>query len=75
MGLVRVEAGVVTKKLSLLVRPPGDFTYKLFKKRLNLLCAEFGISLDHHDALSDHHDALSDVRACAELYLRALGAS
>jgi len=38
-------------------------TLKLFKKRLNLLCEEFGIPLDHHDALSD-------ARACAALYLR-----
>lgn len=134
VGLVRVEAGVVTKELSLLVRPPEDFysdyntavhgltyrdtltapgfdavwpemaefiegqtvvahnmgfdgsclkqaldfyglaqpsfeklcTYKLFKRRLNVLCAEFGIPLDHHDALSD-------ARACAELYLRQVG--
>tara|TARA_Y100000385_G_C12901258_1_gene554290 strand:+ start:298 stop:783 length:486 start_codon:yes stop_codon:yes gene_type:complete len=136
VGLVRVEAGVVTKELSLLVRPPEnvyshfntavhgltrddtfcapsfdfvwpdlreyivgqtvvahnmgfdnscltqalDFyglaqpsfekacTYKLFKKRLNVLCEEFDIPLDHHDALSD-------ARACAALYLRALRAS
>jgi DNA polymerase-3 subunit epsilon len=40
-------------------------TYKLYKKRLNQLCEEFGIPLDHHDALSD-------ARACAQLYLRAL---
>jgi DNA polymerase-3 subunit epsilon len=39
-------------------------TYKLFKKRLNDCCEEFGIPLDHHDALSD-------ARACAALYLRA----
>jgi DNA polymerase-3 subunit epsilon len=131
VGLVRVEAGLITKELSLLVRPPEnvyshyntavhgltcedtfcapsfevvwpqfreyierqtvvahnmafdgsclkqvlDFyglaqpsfekacTYKLLKKRLNLLCEEFGIPLDHHDALSD-------ARACAQLYLR-----
>jgi len=136
VGLVRVEAGVVTKELSLLVRPPKDeyshyntavhgltyrdtltapgfdavwpeisdfivgqtvvahnmgfdasclkqaldfyglaqpefekqCTYKLLKKRLNVLCEEFDIPLDHHDALSD-------ARACAELYLRALRAS
>ena len=136
VGLVRVEAGAVTKELSLLVRPPEDVyshfntavhgltcgdtssapsfdlvwpefreyiegqtvvahnmgfdnscltqaldfyglaqpsfekacTYKLLKKRLNLLCEEFNIPLDHHDPLSD-------ARACAELYLRALRAS
>ena len=134
VGLVRVEAGVVTRELSLLVRPPEneyshfntavhgltgvdtarapdfdavwpqirefiagqtvvahnmafdgscltqalDFygleqptyekqcTYKLFKKKLNVLSDEYGIPLDHHDALSD-------ARACAALYLRHLG--
>ncbi len=133
VGLVRVEAGVVVKELSLLVRPPGneyshfntavhgltgadtagapdfdviwpqirafiagqvvvahnmafdgscltqvmDFyglelpiyekqcTYKLYKKKLNVLSDEYGIPLDHHDALSD-------ARACAALYLRHL---
>ena len=40
-------------------------TYKIYKKKLNLLCAEHGIPLDHHDALSD-------ARACSELYLRYL---
>jgi DNA polymerase-3 subunit epsilon len=132
VGLVRVEAGVVTKELSILVRPPEDLyshfntavhgltcedtffapsfdrvwpelrhyivgqtvvahnmgfdgscltqaldyyglaqpsfekacTYKLFKKKLNLLCEEYSIELNHHDALSD-------ARACAALYLRA----
>ncbi len=38
-------------------------TYKLYKKKLNVLCDQFGIELNHHDALSD-------ARACAELYLR-----
>ncbi len=136
VGLVRVEAGVVTRELSLLVRPPENFysdyntavhgltwqdtanelgfdtiwpqiaafiegqtvvahnmafdgsclkqalelygiaqpsfekqcTYKLFNKRLNVLSEEFDIPLNHHDALSD-------ARACAELYLRHLGAA
>lgn len=36
-------------------------TYKIFKKRLNLLCREYRIPLNHHDALSD-------ALACAELY-------
>lgn len=40
-------------------------TYKLYKKKLNVLCAEYGIELNHHDALSD-------ARACAQLYLRHL---
>jgi DNA polymerase III subunit epsilon len=40
-------------------------TYKIYKKKLNVLCDEECIPLDHHDALSD-------ARACAELYLRHL---
>lgn len=40
-------------------------TYKIYKKKLNVLCEERGISLNHHDALSD-------ARACAELYLQHL---
>jgi DNA polymerase-3 subunit epsilon len=40
-------------------------TYQLYRKALNVLCAEHGISLNHHDALSD-------ARACAELYLRRM---
>jgi DNA polymerase-3 subunit epsilon len=40
-------------------------TYKIYKKKLNVLCDEYDIELDHHDALSD-------ARACAELYLRHL---
>ena len=40
-------------------------TYKIYKKKLNVLCDEHAIPLDHHDALSD-------ARACAELYLRHL---
>lgn len=40
-------------------------TYKIYKKKLNILCEEYGIALDHHDALSD-------AKACAELYLRHL---
>lgn len=40
-------------------------TYKIYKKKLNVLCEAYGIPLDHHDALSD-------ARACAELYLRHL---
>lgn len=38
-------------------------TYKLYKKKLNVLCEEHRIPLDHHDALSD-------ARACAQLYLK-----
>jgi DNA polymerase-3 subunit epsilon len=38
-------------------------TYKIYKKKLNLLCEQYAIPLNHHDALSD-------ARACAELYLR-----
>ena len=40
-------------------------TYKLYKKKLNVLCDECGIELNHHNALSD-------ALACAELYLRHL---
>ena len=36
-------------------------TYKIYKKKLNILCAEHGIVLKHHDALSD-------AKACAELF-------
>ena len=43
-------------------------TLRIYRKRLADLCAEYGIPLDHHDALSD-------ARACARLYLRALGTS
>jgi len=39
----------------------GHCTYKIFKKRLSLLCREYRIPLNHHDALSD-------ALACAELY-------
>lgn len=38
-------------------------TYRLFGKGLAALCAEHGITLNHHDALSD-------ARACAELFLK-----
>lgn len=37
-------------------------TYKLYKQRLNVLCKTYGISLNHHDALSD-------AMACAQLFL------
>ncbi len=40
-------------------------TYKLYKKKLNLLC-------DEHDIELQHHDALSDAMACGELYLKWL---
>lgn len=36
-------------------------TYKIFKQNLAALCLKYGISLNHHDALSD-------ARACALLY-------
>ncbi len=32
---------------------------------LNVLCGQFGIELNHHEALSD-------ARACAQLYLKHL---
>ena len=40
-------------------------TYKIYKKPLKMLCQEYNITLNHHDALSD-------ALACAELYLRYL---
>jgi DNA polymerase-3 subunit epsilon len=43
-------------------------TLRIYRKRLADLCAEYGIPLDHHDALSD-------ARACAHLYLRSLATS
>lgn len=36
-------------------------TYHIFKQNLASLCSDYGINLNHHDALSD-------ARACAELY-------
>jgi DNA polymerase-3 subunit epsilon len=36
-------------------------TYKIYKKKLNILCAEHGIQLKHHDALND-------AKAFAELF-------
>ncbi len=41
-------------------------TYKIFGKKLPVLCEEYGIKLKHHDALSD-------AEACAELFLISLG--
>jgi len=137
VGLVRVENGIITKEISFLVQPPGNYYWKWFtddihgispkhtvneptfdkvwhimepfitnqnvvahngfsfdfnvlsntleyygmqapeyekfctcniyhRKSLNTLCNEFGIPLNHHEALSD-------ARACAELFLRHLG--
>jgi DNA polymerase III subunit epsilon len=40
-------------------------TYHIYKKPLRMLCTEYNIMLNHHDALSD-------ALACAELYLRYL---
>ena len=39
-------------------------TLRIYRKKLAVLCAEYRIPLDHHDALSD-------ARACAHLYLRS----
>lgn len=44
----------------------GRCTYRIYRKGLAELCHNYGISLDHHHALSD-------ARACAELYRRHLG--
>jgi len=40
-----------------------ECTYKIHGQKLNLCCQEFGIELNHHEALSD-------ARACALLYLK-----
>ncbi|HEY1112286.1 MAG TPA: 3'-5' exonuclease [Chitinophagaceae bacterium] len=36
-------------------------TYRLYRKKLSLLCQQHGITLNHHDALSD-------ALACAQLF-------
>ncbi|MEI6948982.1 3'-5' exonuclease [Paraflavisolibacter sp. H34] len=41
-------------------------TYRLYKSKLSLLCATYGIELNHHDALSD-------ALACARLFLMHQG--
>jgi DNA polymerase-3 subunit epsilon len=38
--------------------------WKIFPTKLNLVCAQLGIPLNHHEALSD-------AKACAEILLRA----
>jgi DNA polymerase-3 subunit epsilon len=40
-------------------------TYRIYKKKLSLLCQE-------HNIFLNHHDALSDANACAELFLKHL---
>jgi DNA polymerase III subunit epsilon len=40
-------------------------TYKIYKKKLSVLCLEHNIELNHHDALSD-------ANACARLFLKHL---
>lgn len=40
-------------------------TYRLYGKKLSLLCQQHGIALNHHDALSD-------AMACAQLFWRYL---
>lgn len=44
----------------------GRCTYRIYRKGLAELCAERGITLYHHDALSD-------ARACAELFRASRG--
>jgi DNA polymerase III subunit epsilon len=53
--------------LAKLVVPKFDMmcTLKIYNKGLNKLCEEFGIELNHHDALSD-------AKACAELFMMYL---
>ena len=134
VGLVRVENGIITKELDILVQPPDNYywtnftaihgisakdtvssptfnliwdkiapyivsqnviahngfgfdfpvlnktleyygimppeynkfcTYKIYRDNLASLCSKYGISLNHHDALSD-------AKACAELFLKHL---
>lgn len=43
-------------------------TYKIYKKKLSVLCNEYRIPLFHHDALSD-------AMACASLFLQHLKGS
>ncbi len=131
VGIVRVEHGVITDEVNMLVQPPGNYywdrftqihgisrwdtadaptfdkvwrsirpfienqtlvahngmsfdfpvlnktleyyslmvpeyekrcTYKIFKSNLAVLCSQYSIPLNHHDALSD-------AKACAKLYL------
>ncbi|MFT4071338.1 MAG: 3'-5' exonuclease [Dysgonamonadaceae bacterium] len=40
-------------------------TYRIYKKKLSLLCNDFDIELHHHDALSD-------AMACTQLFLKYL---
>jgi DNA polymerase-3 subunit epsilon len=40
-------------------------TYRIYKKKLSVLCQEHNIALNHHDALSD-------ANACATLFLMHL---
>lgn len=40
-------------------------TFKIFKKKLSFLCAQYQIALNHHDALSD-------AMACTSLFLMHL---
>ena len=40
----------------------GHCTYKIYRKNLAALCAEYRIQLNHHDALSD-------ALACAKLFM------
>jgi len=42
-----------------------DCTYRIYRRNLASLCAEYDIPLEHHNALSD-------AMACAELYRRHL---
>lgn len=43
----------------------GHCSYRIYGKKLALLCQEHNIELNHHDALSD-------AKACAELFLKHL---
>jgi DNA polymerase-3 subunit epsilon len=63
------DVGCLKKALDYYQLPSVEFesacTYKIYKKKLNVLCDEYNIELKHHDALSD-------AKACGELYKRWL---
>ena len=63
------DFNVLSKTLEYYKLPTPNFnkfcTYKIYKSNLANLCKEYGISLNHHDALSD-------AKACAELYIKHL---
>lgn len=63
------DVSCLTQTLSYYEVPIPNFTqqctYRLFGKKLSILCEEYKIALNHHDALSD-------ALACAKLYQKYL---